>query len=133
MIEVDIVTPVRKLVEGARATSVRLPAADGQLEILPGHTELLTVLGTGVLVLVSDGVERRFAISYGFAEIRKDRVVILAETSEESKDIDLERARGAQKRAESALVSVLTPEHFRKQELKLQRSLARQLAVTPSH
>ena len=126
MIEVDIVTPTRKLVEGAKANTVKVPTAVGQIEVLPGHTELVTLLDTGELMLVSDGQVRRFAISYGFAEIRKDRVIILAETAEESREIDKQRAIAAQKRAEQALGAVLTEDHFKKQQLKLQRAIIRQ-------
>ena len=77
MIEVDIVTPVRKLYEGVRATSVRLPSAQGELLVLPGHTELLALLGTGLLSIFRDGNERRFSVSAGFAEVRKDRILVL--------------------------------------------------------
>ncbi len=143
MIEVDIVTPTRKLVEGARTTALRMPGAKGELLVLPGHTDMLTMLGTGVLSLVLDGTERKFAVSYGFAEIRKDKVLVLAETCEEGKDIDVARAKKAQKAAQDVLSgaldirqgagpgqadNVLTREHFRKYELKVQRSIVRQQA-----
>lgn len=130
MIQVDLVTPLKKLVEGALVSSVKLPGSSGELEILPGHTELLTTLRPGVCVITGDLGTLRFAISYGFAEVRKDKVIILAETCEKAKEIDLNRAKEAEKRAQSTLTSVLTPEQFRKQELKLQRSLARQKAVS---
>ena len=128
MIEVDIVTPTRKLIEGAKVASLRMPGANGEMLILPGHTEMLTLLGTGVLSLTQDGAERKFAISYGFAEIRNDKVLVLAETCEEGKDIDVNRAKKAQKEAEEILSAVLTREDFRKYELKVQRSLVRQQA-----
>src|SRR5688500_15535082 len=108
MIEVDIVTPTRKLVEGAKATSVKLPTVKGQAEILPGHTEMVTLLETGELSVVSDGKERKFAVSYGFAEVRKDKVLVLAETVEEAKEINLERAKTAQQKAQEALNATLS-------------------------
>jgi F-type H+-transporting ATPase subunit epsilon len=126
MIEVDIVTPVRKLYEGVRANSVRLPSAQGELLVLPGHTELLALLGTGLLSIFLDGNERRFSVSAGFAEVRKDRVLVLAETCEEADDIDVERARKAQKRAEELLGAASTEEEFKKYQFKLQRALVRQ-------
>ena len=129
MIKVDIVTPSRKLVEGAMASSVKLPAHKGEIGVLPGHTELLTMLSTGILSLSVDGRERKFALSHGFAEVREDRVWVLAETVEESKEIDRERAKKAQKNAESLLHSTLTPEQFKKHQLKLQRALIRQQAA----
>lgn len=126
MIEVDIVTPSRKLVEGAKATSVKLPAAKGEIEVLPGHTDLLTILTTGMVTVVQDGRERKFALSYGFAEIRKDKILVLGETVEEAKEIDRRRAVEAQQKAQEQLSGALTEEEFRKHKAKLQRALVRQ-------
>jgi len=126
MLEVDLVTPTRRLVDSAKVSEVKLPGADGQLTILPGHTELLTLLGTGPLSFVQDGVERTFAVSFGFAEVRKDKVLVLAETCEEATEINRDRAVTAQKQAEKALTATLSREEFRKHELKLQRAMVRQ-------
>ena len=123
---VDIVTPTKKLVEGAKADSVKLPGVKGQLEILPNHTDLLTLLSTGIASFVSDGVERKFAVSSGFAEVKNNKVTVMGETVEESKDIDVARAKTAQKRAEEALQNVLSDEHFKKSQLKLERAIIRQ-------
>ncbi|MBM4304288.1 MAG: ATP synthase F1 subunit epsilon [Deltaproteobacteria bacterium] len=126
MLKLDIVTPTKKLVEGATADNIKLPGAKGELEILDGHTDLLTLLKTGPLVFTKDGRERKFAISYGFAEIRNNKVLVLADTVEESKDVDKARAQTAQKRAEQALIGILSDPDFRKQQLKLERALVRQ-------
>lgn len=133
MIQVDVVTPTRKLVEGATVANVRLPSSKGELTILPGHTQLLTLLGTGILAFTEDGRERRFAVSYGFAEVSHNRVLVLAETAEEQSEIDTSRAKSAQKRAEEHLVGTMTPEEFKKQQLKLQRALIRQQVAGLSH
>ena len=125
MIHVDVVTPTRKLVEGAKVSELRLPSSEGELQVLPGHTELLTLLGTGILAFNQGGKERKFSVSLGFAEVRDDRVLVLAETCEESTDIDRERAETAKNNAEGELTGVLTPERFRKYELKLQRAVTR--------
>ena len=129
MIELDIVTPVKKLLEGAKVGEVRLPAIKGEVQILPGHTELLTLLDTGILSFSLDGRERKFAISWGFAEIRMDRVIVLAETAEDSSGIDLGRAKAAQKKAEETLTEVLPEGNFKKYQLKLQRAIIRQKVV----
>lgn len=126
MIEIDIVTPSRKLVVGAKTAELKLPSSKGQLTVLPGHTDLLTILGVGELSFKEDGVDRRFAISYGFAEIRNDKVLVLAETAEESVEIDKDRAKTAQKKAETALSGVLEEGQFNKLQLKLQRAVVRQ-------
>ncbi|MBY0369806.1 ATP synthase F1 subunit epsilon [bacterium] len=126
MIEVDIVTPSRRVLEGLTVDRVSLPTASGTITVLPGHAELVTLLSTGVLTLPEDAKERRFAISYGFSIVRKNKVIVLAETCEESSEIDLDRAKAAQKKAEQALTGVLTEGDARKQQLKLQRSIIRQ-------
>lgn len=127
MITVDIVTPTKKLAEKVKAEWVKIPGYKGELEILPGHRELLTLLSTGVLTLSEATKERKFAISYGFAEIRHDRVLVMAETAEESTAIDKARAAQAKKRAEEKLGQGVMDEHeFKKHQMKLQRAILRQ-------
>ena len=125
---VDIVTPSKRVVAGAKVINLVIPSCDGELMVLPGHADLITLLGTGVLKLVSDGATRDFVVSFGFAEISADTVTILAETCEESSDIDKLRAINAQKKAEEALAHTLSDENYRKYQLKLQRALVRQQA-----
>jgi F-type H+-transporting ATPase subunit epsilon len=127
VITVDIVTPTKKLAEKVKAEWVKIPGYKGELEILPGHRELLTLLSTGVLTLSQSAKERKFAISYGFAEIRHDRVLVMAETAEESTAIDKARAAQAKKRAEEKLGQGVMDEHeFKKHQMKLQRAILRQ-------
>ena len=126
MIEVDIVSPYRRLVEGAAVNSLRLPAINGEIEVLSGHAELLTLLSTGILSMAQDGKTRQFAVSFGFAEVRNDKVIVLAETIEEQSDIDKTRANQAQKKAEEKLSGVLDEGQFNKYQLKLQRAIIRQ-------
>jgi len=126
-VKVSIVTPQRKLVEDVEATDVTFQAAKGQLQILPGHTELLTTLDTGLLSFVSGGEKRRFAVSYGFAEVKDDHVLFLAETCEESSEIDVDRAKEAQRLAWKYLTEGITdPEEFKKIQLKHERAVLRQ-------
>ena len=126
MITVDIVTPQRKLVEGVKVSSLRLPSVKGELTILPGHAELLTLLDTGVMRFAQDGGERKFVVSYGFAEVRNDRVIVMADTCEEAAEIDRQRAIAAQKKAEEQLSGTLSDEDYRKYQWKLRRSIIRQ-------
>lgn len=126
MLRIDIVTPTKKLVDGAVCDSVKMPGAKGELQILEGHTELLTLLKTGPLSFVKDGRERKFAVSYGFAEVRNNKIIVLAETVEEATQVDKARAQAAQKKAEQAMMGTLSESDFKKQQLKLERALVRQ-------
>jgi F-type H+-transporting ATPase subunit epsilon len=51
----------------------------------------------------TNGNERFVFVSGGFAEALPDRVTILADSAERRKDIDIERAKAAQQRAEGRL------------------------------
>lgn len=126
MLTVDLVTPSRKLIENVKASSITLPSRRGQIEILPGHAALITLLDTGAIAVQMDGQVRKFFLSHGFAEVRQDRVLVFGETVEDSDEINRQRAQLAQKKAEQALAGVLTESDFKKQQLKLERAIIRQ-------
>lgn len=126
MLEIDIVTPTRRLVVGAHTPAALLPGERGQLKILPGHAELLTTMSPGILSFAEDGVEKKFAVSYGFAEVRNDKITVLAETAEPAEEVDVERAKTAQTKAEESLKGNLSEADFKKYQFKVQRALIRQ-------
>ncbi len=71
--------------------------------ILPNHAPLLTALAFGEVMVRKDGDEEYFAIGGGFAEVRPDQVIILADSAEHADEIDIERAQQARERAEQAM------------------------------
>jgi F-type H+-transporting ATPase subunit epsilon len=101
-IDLRIVTPDRQMVHDS-ATAVSIPGQTGYLGILPGHAPLLTELKAGEVTYAYKGTTHRLAISWGFAEVLPDRVIILAETAERPEEIDVERAERARQRAEERL------------------------------
>jgi len=102
MLTVNVVTPDRQVTH-AEVREVRAPSAMGQIGILPGHTTLLSHLVPGIIELVGPNAREVLAISGGFLEVERDRVVVLAETAEHAGDIDIERARRALAAAEGKL------------------------------
>jgi F-type H+-transporting ATPase subunit epsilon len=72
---------------------VQVPGRGGYLGILPGHTPLLSELGTGALSYRQGSLTRRIAISGGFLEVLPDRVIVLAEFAERAEEIDAAGAR----------------------------------------
>jgi len=78
-LRVTLTTPERLIFEGLPAEAVVAPAADGELGILPGHTALIALLGTGELRVTSGGKVRRYAVDWGFLEVVRDTVTLLAE------------------------------------------------------
>jgi len=102
-IRLEVVTP-EKAVVSEEAEIVMAPGELGEFGVLAGHTPFMTSLKLGsVRYDDANGNERFVFVSGGFAEALPDRVTILADSAERRKDIDIERAKSAQQRAEERL------------------------------
>jgi F-type H+-transporting ATPase subunit epsilon len=99
----ELVAPAGPVFEG-EVRMVVLPAATGELGILPRHAPLVAQLSIGRMrVLKSDGQWVDFAVAEGFAKVQFDRVVVLADAAEEASDIDVPRAEKSIERANERL------------------------------
>lgn len=101
----EVVTPDRQVVHES-VDAVTVPGKRGYLGILPGHAPLLSELAPGEIVYSSGASKRHLAVSWGFAEVLPDRVIVLAQTAELAEEIDLKRAEAALTRAEGRLKKV---------------------------
>ena len=95
----ELATPTRMLVT-AEVDEVVAPGVEGYFGVLPGHAVFLTTLGSGEVTYRSGQREERLVVTGGFAEVRAERVIILAEQAERPDEIDRERAERARQRAE---------------------------------
>jgi F-type H+-transporting ATPase subunit epsilon len=98
----ELATPTRMLV-AETVDEVVVPGSEGYFGVLPGHAALLATLGIGELTYRIGRDERHVAIAGGFAEVRNDKVIVLADTAELPHDIDRARAERARERAEQRL------------------------------
>ena len=101
-LSLEVATPTR-LVVAEVVDEVVAPGIEGYFGVLPGHAPFLTTLGIGELTYRQGREERRLAVSGGFAEVRNDKVIVLADTAETPEEIDRERAERARVRAEQRL------------------------------
>ena len=108
-LKLEVVTPSRRVLEG-RANEVRIPGALGELGILPGHTPLLTSLGTGEVTWFDGDAAGRLVVQGGFAEVQPDAVTVLASVAETVDEIDVESARSALAEAQEKLKAVAAEE-----------------------
>ena len=99
-----LVASGEKELVNAVVDEVQIPGAEGYFGVLPGHTPLLALLGTGELWYRQGQEKHYLAIAGGFAEVQPDRVTILAQVAERGEEIDVVRAETAKKRAEERLV-----------------------------
>lgn len=93
MIQLDIVTPTKKLVS-TEANAVNIPGYKGELGILPEHTTLVTTLDVGVVRYEQAGVAKKVAVKGGFAKVSRNRIMLLADEGvrdSDAKPDELER------------------------------------------
>jgi F-type H+-transporting ATPase subunit epsilon len=126
-ISLEVVTPDKSVVSD-EAQIVVAPGTYGEFGVLIGHTTFLSTLQTGMLRYTDkDGNERVVFINGGFVEVLLNKVTVLAESAERRRDIDVERAKAAMKRAEERLAEAGTREDidFRRAQVALQRAITR--------
>ncbi len=101
---IEIVTPEKKAFTGP-ADAITVPTAAGEIQILPGHIPLTTLVAAGELVVQNGSSIERLAVDKGFARILGDTVSIITEAAIDEKKIDLSAVQVAQERAEKALAT----------------------------
>ena len=107
----ELATPTR-LVVTAEVDEVVIPGSMGYFGVLPGHAPLLATLGIGELTYRIGRDEYHVAMSGGFAEVRNDKVIVLADVAETPADIDRTRAERARDRAEARVSGRATQEEI---------------------
>jgi F-type H+-transporting ATPase subunit epsilon len=123
-INLTVVTRERKIID-AVVEEVILPASDGEIGVLPGHTPLLATLKIGQLRYRSGNKVERLVISWGFAEVLPDRVIVLAERGILPGEVDAAAAEEERKRAERELLDLSSHDpEFALVEARLEESVA---------
>jgi F-type H+-transporting ATPase subunit epsilon len=98
----ELATPTR-LVVSEEVDEVVAPGSEGYFGVWAGHAPFLSTLGSGAVSYRRGREEQAVAVSGGFAEVRPERVIILAESAERPEEIDRERAERARQRAAARL------------------------------
>ncbi len=126
---VDILTPSKIVAKNIPAESLLIPTVRGQINVLENHTHIVSKLDTGVMSVFGgpDYGDRHFSISTGVCKILDNKITVLANTSEESTDVNVERAKLALKNAEDRLKNTegLSLEEVEKYQRKVERAKLR--------
>ena len=126
-IKLEVVTPEKSVVS-EEAQIVMAPGSLGEFGVLIGHTPFLTTLKIGTIRYKDVGGSEKYVfVNSGFAEALPDKVTVLAESAERRKDIDIERAKDAMKRAEERLAEDRSNENidFNRARIALTRAVER--------
>ena len=128
-LKLTIVTAQRTVLEQDGATKLVVPAAEGQITILPSHAALMSSLAIGEMVVFTGSASESIAIHGGFIQVANDEVSVLADAAETVDQIDLDRAEAARSRAQARLqgrdVDLVGGMDVLRAQLALQRSLTR--------
>ena len=84
----DLVSPERLLLTQA-VDMVTIPGSEGYMGVMAGHMPLVSTLRAGMINMLNDGLETRFFIMGGFAEINESKVIVLAEEALPMSEMDL--------------------------------------------
>jgi F-type H+-transporting ATPase subunit epsilon len=131
-IKFEIVTPER-VVWRREVSQLTVPTTTGEITVLPNHVPLVSILQPGVISfkdITSQEVEI-VAVSNGFIEVMKDKVVILADTAERAEELDESRIKEAQIRAEERRHQAQTADsvQFADISAQIEKQLAREKAL----
>ena len=100
--DLNIITPTKTINEG-QVEYLRAPSYDGLFGVKTGHANSTMTLNIGEIMVVKNGKEIFYSSSTGFADITNNKVEILVETIELSKEIDQSRAQNSIDRAKKRL------------------------------
>ena len=80
-LHLTVITPAKAVLD-TDANSIVVPAFDGELGVMPGHADMLALLGAGVLRLTTaEGNTQRVAIRGGFLQVNHNKVTVLTPES----------------------------------------------------
>ncbi len=120
----EIVTPERVLYQG-EVEMVIARGAEGDIGILKGHEPFVTPLQIGKIKIKIDGQFKTAAVSHGYMQATKEKVIILVDTAEWPEEIDVNRAEKARERAEKRLQQKTTDLDILRAEIALKKAAAR--------
>lgn len=130
-LRLEIVTP-EATVYSQDVDMVTLPAASGQMGVLPQHVRLMTQMVPGEMIVRKDGHDDFLAVGEGLVEVTNERVSIVTNMAIAVESIDEAAAEEARQRAAARLKEKLSSEEVASVNASLARSLA-QLNVKRRH
>lgn len=102
---VEILTPAGEVAH-EMASSVHIPSLKGELEILPKHEDLAGLLGSGVVLISSNGKNTKYAVSKGAFKVESGNLVLFAEFGIASSKINLTEVEKNLQESSDALKSI---------------------------
>ena len=113
--------------------SLTVPAVDGSMGILAGHSNTSAALVPGAMsVALPDGQRRTAAVSGGLIKVENNEVLVLVDSAERPEEIDTNRAKRAEAKAREALLQKQSIQEYKFTQATLARAINR-LRVSHIH
>ncbi len=84
----DLVSPERLLLSKP-VDMVTVPGSEGYMGVMAGHASLVSTLRAGMIDMQDEGVDTRYFIRGGFAEVNAEKITVLAEEAIPMSELDI--------------------------------------------
>lgn len=105
--------------------SLIIPTIDGQYGILAHHEPIVVAILMGEMKFLSNGEWTEAVVGDGFARVRHNKVLILADSVERPEDVDENRAQEAMNRALERLKYKQSMREYHETKIALGRAMTR--------
>lgn len=123
--QVEIVSAEKAIFSG-EAEMLVAPTINGEVGIMPGHTQLLAQIGAGeVRLTLANQEEQNIFVAGGILEVQPHVVTVLSDTAERAEDLDEAKALEAKQRAEDAMQDNQDSVDLAKVQAELAEAVAR--------
>lgn len=122
--ELNIIAPERIFYQN-KVSMVELTTSEGEVGIYKNHIPMTMLIVPGIVTITEADGQRHAAIHSGFIEVLQDKVTIMAEIAEWPDEIDVNRAKEAQIRAERRLQMKDPQMNIHRAEIALRKAMVR--------
>ena len=119
------ITTHEKIIFDSDVDEIYLKGTKGEFGILPGHIPFMSALDIGIAKVITKGQTERFTIMGGIFQLQGNEALILTQVAENAEEIDVERAKEAEKRARERLEEGPEGANVQRAEVALARAIAR--------
>ncbi len=124
LFNLKVVTPEKVFFDG-ETEQIILSTVCGEIGILARHESYVSILPPGPIKIKIGNEFKTAAISQGVVKVSKDKTTIIATSVEWHDEIDIERAKEAERKSREILTRKLNDFEFRQAEFKLKRAINR--------
>jgi F-type H+-transporting ATPase subunit epsilon len=122
--QLELVSPEKLLLSRA-VEMVTIPAAEGEMGVLPGHAPMIVALRGGVIRVRENGAEtEQLFVAGGFAEVSGERVTVLADEATPLASLSRATAEARLAEAEAALAALGNDTTEERRDIAMGRVLA---------